>query len=337
MGGPPACPLLGPYDAERDDDQRDREHGRRGAIEPACVLGIDHSRERVEAHQGDRSEVRECVEGREKGPGPDGGAQQREGHGAEHSPGGGSEAASRLLEGRVEPLEGGCGDQVDVGKRRQGERQPGTGKAVEEGDGDSREVGHQPARSCGREKGQSKHIGRDHQRQEHQDSPQARRTEVGTNDDPGGGDPDHGGRRGHEERQECRPKDEFGGARVEQNVPGAVGSSQDPGQHRCNGHPDRHENEQPGSPKPRWRGATGSFVSLPASRRRFQHPANLGRLDLGSSSAGPIAHSNPASATRSVAVSSSVARSERSTAGVGIDSRGGRPDATGTPGTRGYS
>ena len=54
--------LLRPQDGECNQDQYHRKHRGRRAVDPPLVLGVDDPGERIEAHEGDRSEVGERVE-----------------------------------------------------------------------------------------------------------------------------------------------------------------------------------------------------------------------------------------------------------------------------------
>jgi hypothetical protein len=93
-------------------------------------LGVDDTGERIEPHQRHGAEVGEGVERHEKGAGSDRRPELWKRHRAEDPEGRCAEAASRILEGRVDPAECCDDDEEHVGERGDRESEPGAGKAV---------------------------------------------------------------------------------------------------------------------------------------------------------------------------------------------------------------
>ena len=205
-------------------DQREAEHGQRGAVEGGAEADVDGAGEGVEAHHRDGTEVADDVEGDEQRAGGERDAQLRQGDAQEGLPAALAERAAGFFEGRIEVAQPGAQHQQDVGISEEGEHEERAAEAVELGqrvDAQRREQLLQ--RSVGAQRGdhgESGDVGGYGERDDGDGAPPARAGQVGALGQPGAGQRDQGGGGGHGGGQ---------GDRVEQQAQGVVAEQIGPG------------------------------------------------------------------------------------------------------------
>jgi hypothetical protein len=212
-------PPVDPEQNEHQDDEHGAEAGRACAVEARLVGDVDLARERVEAHDRDRSEVAHHVESDEQPPRGERGPELRQSDGAEGRERAATHRPRGVLELRVDPPQRRPDGYQHERIREQGQHQPGAEEPVDRRQAlDTERVLKHPVRAERGDEQIGADVARDHERQRAQRRPHAPAGEVGPHGQPAERQRDCDRARGHRRDQRQRSREHRGCARVERGV-----------------------------------------------------------------------------------------------------------------------